>query len=101
MINSEGFLVDPNDWTQKVAEILAAEDGIVLTTDHWAILFFLRQYYQQHHATPGIRALVKHLGLILNDKSKGTSHYLHQLFPKGPAKQASRIAGLPKPSRCM
>ena len=100
-VNADGFLVELTDWDPDVAQYLAAQDGITLSREHWAIIIFLRKYYLQHEKTPGIRALVKHLGSILDDETKSTSLYLHALFPKGPAKQASRIAGLPKPARCL
>lgn len=99
--NPEGFLINLTDWNQDVAQYLAAQDGLTLSREHWAIIIFLREYYAQYGKIPGMRALVGHLGVILDDKSKGSSLYLHQLFPKGPAKQASRIAGLPKPARCI
>lgn len=100
-INPEGFLIELTDWDPDVAQYLADQDGITLSREHWAIIIFMRKYYLENEKTPGLRALVKHLGVILDDKTKGTSLYLHQLFPKGPAKQASRIAGLPKPARCL
>jgi tRNA 2-thiouridine synthesizing protein E len=99
--DSEGFLIDLTDWDPDVAEYLAAQDDITLSREHWAIIIFLRKYYLEHEKTPGLRILVKHLGIILNDEDKSNSLYLYQLFPKGPAKQASRIAGLPKPIRCL
>lgn len=99
--DKEGFLVHLEDWTPDVALAIAAEDGLVLSKEHWAIIVFLRQFYLQHEKTPGIRVLVKHLSEILQDPQKGNSLYLHQLFPKGPARQASKIAGLPKPARCL
>jgi len=99
--DNDGFLLHLTDWEPDVAEYFAGQDGITLTREHWAIIIFLRRYYEAQKKTPGMRALVKHLGDILNDKEKANSHYLHQLFPKGPAKQASRLAGLPKPARCL
>jgi len=96
-----GFLVNLEEWTPTIAALLAEQEEIQLTKEHWAVVFFLRQYYSQHQKTPGQKVLVKHLANILNDPHKGNSLYLHTLFPKGPMRQASKIAGLPKPTRCL
>ena len=100
-VDLNGFLINLNDWTPTVAELLATKEALSLTKEHWAIVIFLRQYYLQHHKTPGQRTLVKHLGDILNDPNKGNSLYLHKLFPKAPMRQACKIAGLPKPPHCL
>lgn len=98
--NAEGFLLDHNQWNEAVAQQLAAQENLVLTAEHWLILHFLRDFYQKYQHTPPVRMLVKELAKQLGAE-KGTSIYLHTLFPAGPAKQASKIAGLPKPARCI
>lgn len=99
--DANGFLVHMDDWCPQIAEELAAEEGITLSKEHWIVVIFMRKFYQEHQKTPGLRILVKHLNRILDNPEKGDSLYLHALFPKSPTLQASRIAGLPKPERCI
>ncbi len=96
----EGYLEQREDWSTEVAMAIAKQDDITLTDAHWEIIHFLRKFYHDYEHTPAIRALVKALANKFGP-DKGNSLYLHQLFPQGPAKQASKIAGLPKPSRCI
>lgn len=98
--DQEGFLLHLLDWNEDVANAIADEDNLYLTAEHWQIIYFLRDFYQQFQTTPQIRILVKALAQKFGQE-KGNSVYLHQLFPGGPAKQASKIAGLPKPVRCI
>lgn len=97
--DAEGYLLDQTLWTPELAVALSALEGITLTEHHWLILHFLREFYQDYQHTPPIRTLVKLLRQRFGE-TIGNSLTLQQLFPAGPAKQASRIAGLPKPTRC-
>jgi tRNA 2-thiouridine synthesizing protein E len=74
--------------------------GMVLGEGHWEVLLFLREYYAQFAIAPSIRLLTKALGRRLGPE-KANSKYLYDLFPEGPAKQACRMAGLPKPTGCV
>jgi tRNA 2-thiouridine synthesizing protein E len=97
---SDGYLIDQSLWTEALARQFAQEDGIdELTEAHWQVIYFLRNFYQQYQHTPPIRVLVKCLQEKFGGEI-GNSIYLQQLFPNGPAKQASRLAGLPRPTRC-
>ncbi|OQW93483.1 MAG: sulfurtransferase TusE [Beggiatoa sp. IS2] len=98
--DEEGYLVNLGDWTEEVAKVLSAEDKIDLTGEHWEIIKFLREYYNEYQIAPAVRVLTKAVGKQLG-KEKGTSKYLYELFPYGPAKQACRFAGLPKPTGCV
>lgn len=98
--DKDGFLSHLKDWNVDVAVAIAALDNLQLTSEHWEIIYFLREFYQEYQTIPPVRQLVK----IITEKfgaEKGNSIYLHQLFPGGPAKQGSKIAGLPKPVRCI
>jgi TusE/DsrC/DsvC family sulfur relay protein len=97
--DAQGYLCDRGDWTPAVAEEMAAGDGMELTDDHWEIIRFLREYYDAYGSTPPIRLMTRAVGRALGEK-KGNSRYLHRLFPKGPALQCARYAGLPRPVRC-
>lgn len=98
--DNEGYLQHLQDWNAQVAIAIATKEGLQLEAAHWEIIYFLRQFYLEYQLTPAIRVLVKELAKKMGDE-KGNSIYLHQLFPGGPAKQASKIAGLPKPVRCI
>ncbi len=98
--DEEGYLVNLSDWTPEVAEELAKGEGIEMTPEHWEIVNFLREYYNEYQIAPAVRVLTKAVGKKLG-KDKGTSKYLYELFPYGPAKQACKIAGLPKPTGCV
>lgn len=98
--DEEGYLSDRERWTPAVAEAMAREDGLVLGEGHWEVINFLREYYQQYEIAPAIRILVKAIGRSMG-KDKGNTRYLYELFPNGPAKQACRYAGLPKPTGCI
>ncbi|NOZ82265.1 MAG: TusE/DsrC/DsvC family sulfur relay protein [Euryarchaeota archaeon] len=99
-LDEDGFLKDPSQWDKEVAEAFAREEGIELTDEHWEIVNFLREYYQQYQIAPMIRILVKEVGKKLGPE-KGNLKYIYKLFPNGPAKQACKIAGLPKPTGCV
>ncbi len=98
--DEEGYLVNLGDWTRELGEALAAEDDCELTDAHWEVINFLREYYEEYQIAPAVRVLTKAIGKRLG-KDKGNSKYLYELFPYGPAKQACKYAGLPKPTGCV
>lgn len=100
LIDEFGYLVHSADWNEEVANKIAKNEKLRLSKDHWHVIYFLRNFYQQYHKTPLIRMLVSHLAIQLGSE-KGNSTYLNKLFPKGILKQTSKLAGLPRPTRCM
>lgn len=98
--DKEGYLKDPGIWSEELATAIAENEGIPLTDDHWEVVRYVRRFYEEFNTSPSIRPLVKYLAKELGEQ-KGSSMYLYKLFPKGPAKQATKIAGLPKPKRCI
>jgi TusE/DsrC/DsvC family sulfur relay protein len=93
-VDAEGFLTDPSQWNEQIAEAIAAENGIPELTDrHWLVVRFMRERYLQTGAAPSIRSLGKESGVPIKE--------LYQLFPRGPAKLAARIGGIPKPKGCI
>ena len=98
--DAAGYLVRLADWAPEVAAAMAQADGCKLTCAHWEVIHFLRDYYEEYRSAPPVRLLTKAIGRKLG-KDKGNSKYLYQLFPQGPAKQACRYAGLPKPAGCI
>ncbi|MGX5201564.1 TusE/DsrC/DsvC family sulfur relay protein [Aliikangiella sp. IMCC44632] len=97
--DAQGYLIDPNQWDENIAAIIAKQELIELTNDHWQVIRYVRQFYLEFNTSPSIRPLVKYLSKLLPAEKTG-SLYLQMLFPEGPAKQATKIAGLPKPARC-
>ena len=99
-VDKNGYLLKLDDWFPELAPILAATENIELTDNHWEVVNFVREFYLEFNTSPAIRALVKAMASKLG-ADKGNSRYLHRLFPKGAAKQATKIAGLPKPAKCL
>lgn len=95
-----GYLKNLDDWSEALAIEIAKQDGLVLSEAHWEIIWFVRDFYQEYKTSPAIRMLVKALAQKFGEE-KGNSRYLQRLFPEGPAKQATKIAGLPKPAKCL
>lgn len=98
--DEEGYLQNLDDWSEKVAATLAERDGIQLMESHWEVINFLRNYYDEYKIAPAIRILTRAMAKKLG-REKGNTRYLYKLFPEGPAKQACRYAGLPKPTGCV
>lgn len=96
----EGYLRNIEQWSPQIAQSIAQQENIELTEAHWEIIYFVRSFYQEYKTSPTIRMLVKAMAEKLG-KEKGNSRYLQQLFPEGPAKQATKLAGLPKPVKCL
>jgi dissimilatory sulfite reductase related protein len=93
-VDAEGFLTDPEQWNEQIAVAIAAGNGIPeLTERHWLVVRFMRDRYLSTGTAPSIRALGKESGVPVKE--------LYQLFPKGPAKLAARIGGIPKPKGCI
>ncbi|MBK5144705.1 sulfurtransferase TusE [Budviciaceae bacterium BWR-B9] len=98
--DAQGYLLNSNDWSESMAVILARQENIELTAEHWEVIHFVRDFYQEFNTSPAIRMLVKAMTQKYGEE-KGNSRYLYRLFVKGPAKQATKIAGLPKPVKCI
>lgn len=95
-----GNLVDLHRWDPQVAEFMAQKEGIALTSDHWEVLNFLRAFYFEYGITPMVKILMNHMAEELGAERASREH-LYKLFPKGPSRQGSRIAGLPEPQGCI
>lgn len=90
----DGNLANRADWNETVAKLLATEEGIdTLTERHWKVIYYMRQEFEAKGDAPSIRKLTKESGVDTKE--------LYALFPKGPAKKAAKIAGLPKPKGCI
>lgn len=98
--DEEGYLVNLSDWSEDVANAIAKTESVEMSPNHWEVVNFLREYYTEYQIAPAVRVLTKAIGKQLG-ADKGNSKYLYELFPYGPAKQACKIAGLPKPTGCV
>ena len=93
-VDAEGFLTNPDQWSDAIAEEIARQNAIPkLTGRHWLVVRFMRERYLETGAAPSIRTLGKESGVPVKE--------LYQLFPKGPAKLAAKIGGIPKPQGCI
>ena len=93
-LDADGNLANRDDWNEDIAREIAAIEGIPeLRVQHWAVITFMRAVFEKEGDAPSIRRLTKESGV--------DTKTLYQLFPKGPAKKAARIAGLPKPKGCI
>ncbi|HDR2841826.1 TPA: sulfurtransferase TusE [Enterobacter sichuanensis] len=98
--DNDGYLKESGQWSETLAEVIAEKEGIALSPEHWEVVRFVREFYLEFNTSPAIRMLVKAMAKKFGEE-KGNSRYLYRLFPKGPAKQATKIAGLPKPVKCI
>ena len=93
-VDAEGFMTDPAQWNEQVAQAIADEAGVGELGDrHWLVVNFMRNAYLESGSAPSIRTLGKASGVPIRE--------LYQLFPKGPAKLAAKVAGIPKPRGCI
>ncbi|MBT3700280.1 MAG: TusE/DsrC/DsvC family sulfur relay protein [Alphaproteobacteria bacterium] len=98
--DEEGYITDIGSWSEGLAGLIAEDEKIEMTDEHWEVVNFLREYYDEYQIAPAVRVLTKAVGKKFG-KEKGNNKYLYSLFPYGPAKQACKIAGLPKPTGCI
>lgn len=93
-VNEEGFFENPEEWTEEMAPEIARAAGIAeLSEQHWRIIKFMRHEFEEKGTGPTVRVLGKTSGVSIKE--------LYELFPKGPAKIAAKIAGIPKPRGCI
>ncbi len=94
LTDSEGYLVDPSDWSEDFARALAVQEGLALTAEHWEVIRFLRARFARNGIQSTVRVMIVHFRDIWGPE-RGSNRYLHQIFPRGgPQKQGNRLAGL-------
>jgi tRNA 2-thiouridine synthesizing protein E len=94
LTDSEGYLVDPADWSERFARGEAAVEGLELSAEHWEVIRFLRAHYARYGTQASVRDMIRHFREVWGG-AKGSNRYLHRLFPRGgPQKQGNRLAGL-------
>ena len=90
----EGYLIEPNTWTEDIGCYFASQEAIELTSDHWIAIRFIRQYFDEHQVAPDVRHVMKHLAVHIEKSSRNK---IFELFPYGYVKQACKIAGMKRP----
>jgi tRNA 2-thiouridine synthesizing protein E len=92
--DSEGYLVNPADWSEDFVKMQSAQEGLVLTNEHWEVIRYLREHYVRYGQQASVRDMTRHFRGVW-DPDRGSSRYLHTLFPLGgPQQQGNRLAGL-------
>lgn len=94
LTDSEGYLVNPGDWSEEFARQQAERENLQLSQEHWEVIRFQRKWYAEHGQQASVRDMIKHFRNLWGC-DKGCNHYMHKLFPNGgPQKQGNRLAGL-------
>ena len=99
-VTDNGNLNDAAQWNEQIAAHMASKEGIALSDEHWDVINYLRKFYFEYGVTPMVRLLMKYMKEQCGPE-KSSEKYLYELFPGGPARQGSRIAGLPEPQGCI
>lgn len=96
LTDPEGYILNMDDWSEAFARALAEQEGLALTDEHWEVIYFIREYYDEHDVQAQVRDMVRHFREAWGPE-RGTSRYLHDIFPLGgPQKQGNRLAGVRK-----
>ncbi|MBN8763805.1 MAG: sulfite reductase subunit gamma [Thiobacillus sp. 63-78] len=93
-LDDEGYLIEPGDWNEAVAERLAHAEDVKLTDDHWDVIRFMRDFYEEHQIAPDARYVIKHLSSRMGADARNA---LYTMFAYGYVKQACKIAGMKRP----
>jgi tRNA 2-thiouridine synthesizing protein E len=92
--DGEGYLIEPADWNEDVARVLALEENIQLSDTHWDVIRFMRDYYEEHQVAADARFVIKHLESSMGKEARKK---LFELFPYGHVKQTCKISGMRRP----
>ncbi|QEP45000.1 TusE/DsrC/DsvC family sulfur relay protein [Ectothiorhodospiraceae bacterium BW-2] len=92
--DQEGYIQDMELWSEGFAKAQAEKEGLTLTSEHWDVIHYIRDYYEEHGVQAQVRTMIKHFKQAWGEE-RGNNHYLHDLFPMGgPQKQGNRLAGI-------
>lgn len=96
LTDPEGYILNMDEWSEEFARALAEQEKLVLTDEHWDVIRFIREYYDDHQVQAQVRDMIRHFRAAWGPE-RGTNHHLHDLFPMGgPQKQGNRLAGMRK-----
>jgi tRNA 2-thiouridine synthesizing protein E len=92
--DSEGYILNRDEWSEDYVRALASKEGLVLTDEHWDVVRFQRVFFGEHGVQANVREMIKHFRKKWGPE-KGSNRYLREIFPRGgPQKQGNRLAGL-------
>jgi tRNA 2-thiouridine synthesizing protein E len=94
--DEEGYLIDPGSWNETIAEQLAGREGLTLSAEHWRIIHYMRDHYEENQTAPDARHVTKFIAEEMGYGRRAGSR-LFELFPYGYVKQACKIAGMKRP----
>ena len=98
--NEQGFLSNLDDWSEAFAEVIAERDGLELYVDHWELIWYFRDFYEETKTLPTMHKMVmtlgRHRGKRFRDMKRYEKH-IYDLFPTDPVHQLCKLAGLPMP----
>ena len=96
LTDPEGYILNLDEWNDGFAIAQAQVEGLELTDEHWQVIRFIREYYEEHNVQAQVRDMIRHFRALWG-QDRGNNHYLHDLFPMGgPQKQGNRLAGIRK-----
>ena len=95
--DSEGYLVDTDDWSEDFSEMVAEEEGIILDDVYWSVINYMRSYFDEHQIAPDVRHVTRNFAVINECSKKEAKKIIYELFPYGYVQQACKIAGMKKP----
>ena len=98
--DEQGYLLDLDDWSEDFARALAQHDGIELYVDHWELIWYFRDYYEQTRSLPTMHRMVVELGKRQGERfrdRKAYERHIYRLFPADPVRAVCKLAGLPMP----
>lgn len=96
LTDPEGYILNMDEWSEDFARALAEQEKLALTDEHWDVIRFIREYYDDHQVQAQVRDMIRHFRAAWGPE-RGTNHHLHDLFPMGgPQKQGNRLAGMRK-----
>ena len=98
-VDPQGFLKHRLQWSEDLGQYLASLDNVVLTEEHWEVIHYFREYYDDYNIPPPMRMVIRVFKAAFGE-ANANSRYLLSLFPEGATKSASKYAGLPKPKNC-
>lgn len=96
-LDEHGFLMDPDEWDESVALELARRQDVELTSDHWDVIGFMRDYLAEHGVAADARFVMRFLVDRARKQGKNGRELLFELFPYGYVGQACRISGMRQP----
>jgi tRNA 2-thiouridine synthesizing protein E len=95
----QGFLKQRLSWSPALGKEIASRDGVILNDEHWEIIHYFREYYEDYNIPPPMRMVIRVFKKAFGEDN-ANSRYLLELFPEGATKAASKFGGLPKPKNC-